>query len=100
MRALNLSRVAVIAALMVSVIAAQPAQADPLIPPTPAETNYLEHARLVFAASHDPVAFRSDGELLSDGRYACDQRAAGFVGTESTFVTPALTQLAFIYLCP
>lgn len=100
MGTLNLPWVPLIAALTINVIAAQTAHADPLTPPTPAEINYLNHARLVFAASHDPVAFRSDGELLSDGRYACDQRAAGFVGTESTYVTPALTQLAFIYLCP
>ncbi len=91
---------ALIAALTINVIAVQPAHADPLVPPTPAEIDYLDHARLVFAANHDPVAFRSDGELLNLGRYACDKRAAGFVGTEATLVTPALTQLAFIYLCP
>ncbi|MDF3339470.1 hypothetical protein P3H80_18680 [Mycolicibacterium septicum] len=91
---------ALIGAFAISVTAVQPARADPLIPPTPAEINYLEQARLVFAASHNPVSFRSDGQLLSDGWYACDKRAAGFVGTEATLVTPALTQLAFIYLCP
>lgn len=100
MRTLSLPWVPLIAALTVGVIPAQTAHADPLTPPTPAEIKYLDHAHLVFAASHDPAAFRSDGELLSDGWYACDKRAAGFVGTESTLVTPALTQLAFIYLCP
>lgn len=88
------------AALVINVTVAQSAQADPLIPPTPAEIDFLDHAHQVFAASHDPVAFRSDGQLLSDGWFACDKRAAGFVGTEATLVTPALTQLAFIYLCP
>lgn len=98
-RSIRLS-VALVAALAIGVVGAQPAHADPLTPLTPAEIAYLDHAHLVFAASHDPVAFRSDGELLDLGRFACDKRAAGFVGTEATFVTPALTQLAFIYLCP
>ncbi len=89
-----------IAALTVNMVAAQPAHADPLLPLTQAEIDYLGHARQVFAVSHNPVSFRSDGQLLSDGWYACDKRAAGFVGTEATLVTPALTQLAFIYLCP
>lgn len=84
----------------VSMTALQPAHADPLVGPTPAEIAFLDHARRVFAVSHDPVSFRSDGELLGDGWYACDKRSAGFVGTEATLVTPALTQLAFIYLCP
>lgn len=96
----NRTWAALIAALAVNVVAAQPAHADPLVPPTPAEIEYLNHAHLVFASSHDPVAFRNDGELLNLGRYACDKRAAGFVGTGATLVTPALTQLAFIYLCP
>lgn len=96
----NWSWAALIAASAINVIAVQPAHADPLVPPTPAEIAYLNHAHQVFAVSHDPVAFRSDGELLDLGRFACDKRAAGFVGTESTLVTPALTQLAFIYLCP
>ena len=86
--------------LVINVTVAPTAQADPLIPPTPAEIDFLDHAHQVFAASHDPVAFRGDGQLLSDGWFACDKRAAGFVGTEATLVTPALTQLAFIYLCP
>lgn len=91
---------ALVAALTINVVGAQTVHADPLVPPTPAEIDYLHHARLVFAANHDPVAFRSDGELLELGRYACAKRAAGFVGTEATLVTPALTQLAFIHLCP
>lgn len=89
-----------IGAFTIGMTAVQPAHADPLIPPTPAEINFLEQARLVFAASHNPVSFRSDGQLLSDGWYACNKRAAGFVGAEATLVTPALSQLAFIYLCP
>lgn len=89
-----------IAALTINMVAAQPAHADPLLPLTQAEIDYLSHARQVFAVSHNPVSFRSDGQLLSDGWYACDKRAAGFVGAEATLVTPALTQLAFIYLCP
>lgn len=89
-----------VAALAINVIAVQPAQADPLVPPTPAEIAFLDHARKVFAASHDPTSFRSDGELLSYGHYVCDKRAAGYVGTSATLVTPAITQLAFIYLCP
>lgn len=96
----NRAWAAAIGAFAVSVTAALPAHAEPLIPPTPAEINFLDQARRVFAASHNPVSFRSDGQLLSDGWYACDKRAAGFVGTEATLVTPALTQLAFIYLCP
>lgn len=87
-------------ALAVNVAITQPAHADPLTPLTPGETQYLDKAREVFSVSYDPVAFRSDGELLTDGRYACDKRAAGYVGVEATFVDPALTQLAFIYLCP
>ncbi|SUA13870.1 hypothetical protein [Mycolicibacterium aichiense] len=96
----NCSGAVAIGAFVLGVSAAMPAHADPLVPPTPAEINFLDQARRVFAASHNPVSFRSDGELLSDGWYACDKRAAGFVGTEATLVTPALTQLAFIYLCP
>lgn len=87
-------------AVACAIASGQPARAEPLTPLTPGQVHYLDQARRVFAASHDPVAFRSDGELLVFGRYACDKRATGFVGTESTLVPPALTQLAFIYLCP
>jgi hypothetical protein len=87
-------------ALAVNLAGAQSAQAEPLTPLTPGELQYLDQARRVFSVSHDPVAFRSDGELLVDARYACDIRAAGFVGYAGTYVPPALTQLAFIYLCP
>ena len=86
--------------LAVNVLGAQPAQAEPLTPLTPDELQYLDQARRVFAVSHDPVAFRSDGELLIDGRYACGKRDAGYVGTEATAVSPVLIQLAFVYLCP
>jgi hypothetical protein len=86
--------------MAVGVFAAPAALAEPLTPLTPAELQYLEQARRVFAVSHDPVAFRSDGRLLADGRYACDNRVAGFVGTQSTATSPVLNQLAFLYLCP
>ncbi|WP_284235541.1 hypothetical protein [Mycobacterium antarcticum] len=89
-----------LAALAVNVACAQSAQAEPLTPLTPAELQYLDQARRVLSVSHDPLAFRSDGELLVDGRFACDKRATGMVGYEATLVAPALTQLAFIYLCP
>lgn len=87
----------VLAAEMAS---AASAHAEPLTPPTPGEMQYLDQARRVLTVSHDPEAFRSDGELLMGGRFACDKRAAGQVGYGATFVPPALTQLAFIYLCP
>lgn len=87
-------------ALVASVIASPPAQAEPLTALSPGETQYLAQARQVFAASQSNTAFRSDGELLANGRYACDKRAAGYVGVQATFVDPVLTQLAFIYLCP
>jgi hypothetical protein len=89
-----------LAVTAVAVVGAPSAQADPLTPLTPGELQYLDQARQVFSVSHDPVAFRSDGELLVDGRYACGKRDAGYVGTEATAVSPVLTQLAFNYLCP
>jgi hypothetical protein len=77
------------------------AQADPLVPPTPAEIAYLDHLRRVLAVAPVPEGFNNDGELLDKGRYACDMRDdAGLVGYEATLVPPAVTQLAFIYLCP
>jgi hypothetical protein len=87
-------------AIATNVAGAQPAQADPLIPLTPTELQYLQQVRTVLTASHNDTAFRSDGELLVDGRYACQQRASGFVGQEATLLPSAVTQLAFIYLCP
>lgn len=88
-------------AIAMSVIGARPAQAEPLTPLTPAELQYLERARAVLAVSHDNSSFRSDGELLVDGRFACRQRAThGMVGQEASLVPSAITQLAFIYLCP
>ncbi len=87
-------------ALTGSGFSAPRADAEPLTPLTSAELQYLDHARRVFSVSHDPVAFRSDGRLLDLGRYACANRTAGFVGTESTAVPAVLTQLAFLYLCP
>jgi len=73
---------------------------DPLTPLTPGETQYLDQLHKVFAAKHDPVAFRSDGELLTLGEFACDKAKAGQIGQGATFQTPAVTQLALIYLCP
>jgi hypothetical protein len=88
-------------AIAMSVAGAQPAQAEPLTPLTPAELQYLEQVRTVLTVSHNNLSFRSDGELLLDGRYACEKRAShGMVGQEASLVTPAITQLAFIYLCP
>jgi hypothetical protein len=84
----------------VAVIGAQSALAGPLTPSTSAEIQFLEQIRRVFAVSHDPVAFRSDGELLADGRYVCQRRDYGFVGQATSLVSPVITQLAFIYLCP
>jgi hypothetical protein len=92
--------VGALVALAVNVAGAQSAQAEPLTPLTPGELQYLDQARRVLTVSHDPAAFRSDGELLVNGRYACDKRATGFVGSAATFMSPTLVQLAFIYLCP
>lgn len=77
------------------------AQAEPLIPPTPAEIQYLDHLRRVLPGSRDPAAFNSDGELLDKGRYVCYMRDANdLVGYEATLVSAIVSQLAFIYLCP
>ncbi|MDO3402717.1 hypothetical protein QWI29_21975 [Mycolicibacterium neoaurum] len=88
------------AALTIGAVCAAPVQAEPLTPPTPGEVQYLEQLRRVFAISHDPAEFRSDGELLSYGRFVCDRRTHGFVGQATTMMPPAITQLAFLYLCP
>ncbi len=87
-------------AVVVSVAAGPLVHAEPLTPLTPGELQYLDQARQVFAAKHDPSAFRSDGELLTRGHFVCDKRGAGQVGAEATFQPPAITQLALIYLCP
>jgi hypothetical protein len=77
------------------------AHADPLTPPTPAEVQYLQEARRILPGSGDPIAFNSDGELLDRGRFACYERdVVGLVGVNGTFISPIVTQLAFIYLCP
>lgn len=81
-------------------IATPLAHAEPLTPLTPGETQYLEQLHKVFAANRDPAAFRSDGELLTDGQFVCAKRNVGQVGQPATFKSPAITQLAFIYLCP
>jgi hypothetical protein len=88
-------------AIAMIVAGAQPAQAEPLTPLTPAELQYLEKVRAVLTVSHNNADQRSDGELLVTGRDACTKRAShGMVGTEANLITPAITQLAFIYLCP
>lgn len=87
-------------ALAVGVAGMQSAQAEPLIPLTPTELQYLDQAHRVFSVSHDPVSFRSDGELLDNGWYICEMRAKGVVGGAATYLSPVLTQLAFIHLCP
>jgi hypothetical protein len=87
-------------ALAVEMAGARSAQAEPLTPPTPNEIQYLDQARRVLTLSHDPEAFRSDGDLLVQGRFACDKRPTREVGYGATLVPPALTQLAFVYLCP
>jgi hypothetical protein len=76
------------------------AQAEPLTPLNPAELQYLEQLHRVFSVSHDPLGFRSDGELLDRGRYVCNRRDVGLVGQGATLQSPAITQLALIYLCP
>jgi hypothetical protein len=82
-------------------VAAPTAEADPLIPPTPAELQFLAQARRILPGAGDPVAFNSDGELLDQGRLVCTKRdVAGEVGTDVTYVSPIITQLAFTYLCP
>lgn len=87
-------------AVMLNIAGARTAQADPLTPLTPSQVQYLDHARSVFSLSHDPTGFRSDGELLVLGQYACEVRADSLVGFGATAVPPTLIQLAFIYLCP
>jgi hypothetical protein len=87
-------------ALVVSLTGAPSAPAEPLTPLSAAEVEYLAQLRHVFSQYRDPAEFRSDGELLDLGRFVCDQRDHGLVGYGATLVTPAVTQVAFIYLCP
>ncbi|MGV0870632.1 hypothetical protein [Mycolicibacterium sp. XJ879] len=75
--------------------------AEPLVPPTPAEIDYLDQLRKILPGTGDPVAFNNDAELLAKGRYVCYMRDANeLVGYEATLVSATVTQLAFIYLCP
>ncbi|MDA4108695.1 hypothetical protein MHOL44478_15725 [Mycobacterium holsaticum DSM 44478] len=87
-------------ALVVPLTGAPSASAEPLTPLSPAEVEYLTQLRQVFSQYRDPAEFRSDGELLSLGRYVCEQRDIGIVGSGATMVTPAISQLAFLHLCP
>lgn len=77
------------------------AQAEPLVPPSPAEIEYLNQLHRILPGTHDPLAFSNDAELLAKGRYVCYMRDANeLVGYEATLVSATVTQLAFIYLCP
>lgn len=87
-------------ALVVSLPGAPPAPAEPLTPLSPGELEYLGQLRQVFSEYRDPTEFRSDGELLQLGRDVCRRRDLGIVGAPATLVTPAISQLALIYLCP
>ncbi len=87
-------------AVAVPFAGAFPARAEPLTPLSPSELQYLGQLHRVFAITHDPLGFRSDGELLDRGRYVCTRRDLGSVGEAATQQPPAITQLAFIYLCP
>jgi hypothetical protein len=87
-------------AIATSFIGAPSALAEPLTPLAPNEIAYLDQARKVFALSHDPVAFRGDGELLLAGQFVCDKQRTGSVGVEANLISPILNQLALIYLCP
>lgn len=99
MRVIRLMQTGLLA-LVVVLTGSPVAAAEPLTPLSPAEVEYLQQLRSVFAAHQDPTAFRSDGELLDQGRMVCHQRENGLVGAAATLVTPAVTQLAFTYLCP
>lgn len=77
------------------------AQADPLVPLSPAELQFLEQARSILPRAGDPIAFNSDGELLDQGRLVCVRRDDyGLVGTGATLISSVIAQLAFVYLCP
>jgi hypothetical protein len=87
-------------AIGISAASAPQVHAEPLTPLSSAELQYLEQLHRVLAVSSNPVAYRGDGELLNLGRRVCHLRDQGIVGQGATLVTPAITQLAFIYLCP
>ena len=77
------------------------ARAEPLVPPNPAEIQYLNQLRRILPGTGDTQAFNNDAELLAKGRYVCYMRDANeLVGYEATLVSATVTQLAFIYLCP
>lgn len=86
--------------LAAAVAIASSAAAEPLTPLSATEVTYLDQLRRVFTQYHDPAGFRSDGELLDLGRRVCQLQAQGFVGYEATLISPAIVQLATIYLCP
>ncbi|EHB56491.1 hypothetical protein MycrhDRAFT_3685 [Mycolicibacterium rhodesiae JS60] len=87
-------------AAAMNVVGAQAAMAEPLTPLTPIELQYLDQVHRVFSVSRDNMAFHSDAELLDSGQLACQKRDIGLVGYSATGVSPVITQLAFIYLCP
>jgi hypothetical protein len=77
------------------------ARADPLVPPSTAEVQFLEQVRRLLPLAGDSRAFNNDAELLNQGRDACRLRKdLGLIGEPLTYVPPVVTQLAFIYLCP
>lgn len=74
-------------------------QAEPLIPPSPAETAYLAHLHSVMRPS-DPDAYHSDGWLLAEGSRACEMRSIPLIGYGATVIPPIIALSAFTYLCP
>lgn len=77
------------------------AQAEPLLPPNPGETEFLDYLHRVLPGTGDPLAFNNDAELLAKGRYVCYMRDTNnLVGQQATLVSATVAQLAFIYLCP
>ncbi|WP_240431293.1 hypothetical protein [Mycobacterium kyogaense] len=75
------------------------ARAEPIAPLTPAEAEYLQQLHYVLRVTHDPIAFKGDGELLTRGRRVCEMNDLGLYGAPATLETPAINQLARIYLC-
>lgn len=63
-------------------------------PPTPAEASFLQDVR-----SHAPNVGETDAQLLSDGQYACHNRAIG-ISTTAMGVSPVVAQWALADLCP
>jgi hypothetical protein len=92
--------VGALVALAGSMFGVSSAHAEPLTPLAPGEAQYLEQIRRVLSAVNDPVAFRSDGELLNQGQFVCFQASKNIVGSPVTLISPVVNQLAVVYLCP